>query len=71
MRPDTRTDLQSDTRHVVVPGEYGRLVNINPDALAPEERIRYNQGWNNHHFNEYVSDLISVQRTVPDLRNTQ
>lgn len=71
MRPDTRTDLQSDTRHVVVPGEYGGLVNINPDALAPEERIRYNQGWNNHHFNEYVSDLISVQRTVPDLRNTQ
>lgn len=49
------------------PGEMGKAVKIkDPDA---ETKKKIDLGWKNHAFNQYVSDLISVHRSLPDLRN--
>lgn len=49
-------------------GELGAPVNVEPNRLGEDERMRYDEGYRNHHFNELVSDQISLQRLVPDYR---
>ena len=51
------------------PGELGRAVLIDKDKLSPEERRKYDEGWENNQFNQYVSDMISLHRTLPDIRD--
>jgi len=49
------------------PGEMGKPVKIdNPDA---ETKKKIDLGWKNNAFNQYASDLISVHRSLPDIRN--
>lgn len=42
---------------------------ILPNNLTPEMAALVDQGWKDHAFNEYVSDLISVHRSLPDNRD--
>ena len=53
---------------VYSPGEGGAAVGIDPNLLSPDEKILYQKGYETHSFNEYASNLISVQRTVPDFK---
>ena len=39
------------------------------NSLSPEERIKYDDGWKNNAFNQYVSDMISVHRSLADYRD--
>lgn len=50
-------------------GEMGKAVNL-PNHLIPEVKALVEKGWKDHAFNQYVSDLISVHRSLPDKRDS-
>ncbi|XP_064089608.1 putative polypeptide N-acetylgalactosaminyltransferase 9 isoform X5 [Macrobrachium nipponense] len=50
------------------PGEMGKPV-VLPKDLDPETKKLVDEGWKNNAFNQYVSDMISVHRTLPDPRD--
>ncbi|XP_028134675.1 putative polypeptide N-acetylgalactosaminyltransferase 9 [Diabrotica virgifera virgifera] len=49
-------------------GDMGKGVSL-PDYLPPELQAKIDEGWKNHSFNQYVSDLIGVRRELPDYRD--
>lgn len=51
------------------PGEMGKPVEIDKEKLLPSELKKYDEGFEKHAFNEYVSDLISKYRVLPDVRD--
>ena len=53
-----------DTEYV---GELGEAV-IMPENLPPDIKEIYDDGWKKNSFNQYLSDLISLHRTLPDFR---
>lgn len=63
-----------DDPHVIVPpvdpnapGEMGKPVRIeNPD---PETKKKIDKGWKDNAYNQYVSDMISLHRSLPDQRD--
>ena len=66
---DKYTSSLAILANVSAPGELGTPVHINVSALSAIERKKYDEGWNNHSFNKYASDMISVQRSLPDIRD--
>lgn len=48
-------------------GAMGKGVTM-PSILSADIQKLYDDGWINHQFNQYLSDLISVNRTLPDYR---
>jgi len=71
--PEKKVVKQEDP-HVIVPpvdpnapGEMGRPVRIeNPD---PETKKKIDKGWRDNAYNQYVSDMISLHRSLPDQRD--
>ena len=53
------------------PGELGNPVRIKKDTLTQEERHKYDDGWKNHAFNEYASNMISWRRSLADVRDPE
>ncbi|CAF2632696.1 unnamed protein product [Rotaria sp. Silwood2] len=51
------------------PGEMGKSVDIDKSKLSPDQLKKYEEGFENNAFNEYVSDLISYHRSLPDVRD--
>jgi len=49
------------------PGEMGKAYKI--DNPSPEVKKLIDQGWKNNAYNQYVSDLISIHRSLPDHRD--
>jgi polypeptide N-acetylgalactosaminyltransferase len=52
-------------------GENGEAVNIEKEKLSPEERSKFDVGWQNNAFNQYASDMTSVHRSLPDVRDPE
>lgn len=48
------------------PGELGKPVKV--DSPSKEVKKKIDKGWADNAFNQYVSDMISVHRTLPDPR---
>ena len=42
---------------------------IDKEKLSPEERKKFEDGWTNNAFNGYVSDMISLHRSLADIRD--
>lgn len=49
------------------PGENGLPVYLG--NVSEEIELRVQQGWKRHEFNEFISDLVSVRRNLPDPRD--
>ena len=54
---------------VSVLGELGTAYEVNISTLVDEEKQSYTEGWQKHGFNQYVSDRISLQRTLQEVRD--
>ena len=48
------------------PGEMGKP--YKPTKLTEEQKRLMKLGWDKNAINQYVSDLISIERTLPDVR---
>ena len=53
------------------PGEFGRAVDIDKNKLDPEERKKFDEGYKKNAYNQYASDLMSLHRTLPDVRDEE
>ncbi len=49
-------------------GIMGKPLDIKKESLTPIERAKMEEGWKNHAFNEYISNLIPLNRTLTDIR---
>lgn len=66
----TFTDKIAQTKaQQELPGDFGRPYRLDETALSPVEKVKYTEGWKNYEFNQYVSDLISIQRNLEDIRD--
>ena len=52
-------------------GEMGKPVRIKKSELSEDERKKYYDGWKNNAFNQYASDMISLRRTLADMRDPE
>ena len=52
-------------------GYYGDEVVVNKKDLNLVEREKYDKGWKENAFNSYVSDMISLDRPLTDIRDKQ
>ena len=52
-------------------GEMNRGVYVDPKLLSPVEKEKYDEGYKRNGFNQYVSDMISIRRRMPDVRDPQ
>jgi len=50
-------------------GENGQAVNIEKEKLSPSNRTKFDTGWQNNAFNQFASDMISLHRSLPDIRD--
>lgn len=53
------------------PGEQGRGIDINKEDLSPEEKQKFEQGFQDNAFNQYASDMMSVHRSLPEVRDAE
>ncbi|CAN7985646.1 unnamed protein product, partial [Ixodes hexagonus] len=51
------------------PGELGRPVVLS--GLTDEQERRVKKGWDLNAFNQYISDMISLHRSLPDVRDSE
>ena len=52
-------------------GENGKGVNIEKEKLSPDERKKFDDGWQKNAYNQYASDMISLHRSLPDVRDAE
>ncbi|XP_004517479.1 putative polypeptide N-acetylgalactosaminyltransferase 9 isoform X2 [Ceratitis capitata] len=75
-RSGSKRKPQDDDKGVLIPpsatkdspGEMGKPV-VLPTNMTAEMKKAVDDGWTNNAFNQYVSDMISVHRSLPDPRD--
>lgn len=56
------------TANYKYPGEMGSAVHL-PSKLSESVRKLVLQGWQENKFNKYVSDIIPLNRSLPDIQD--
>ncbi|CAF0744828.1 unnamed protein product [Adineta steineri] len=67
--PEVNHDVKNPNK--TGPGEMGSAVRIDKNALSEEDKEKFNIGWKNNAFNQYASDMISVRRSLADVRDAE
>lgn len=52
-------------------GEMGSAVDIKEEDLEGEQKAVFKKGWEDNAFNQYASDLVSLHRSLPDIRDSE
>ncbi|GJQ73321.1 hypothetical protein Trydic_g13690 [Trypoxylus dichotomus] len=67
---DVHRNIENDVLQApqFMPGEMGKAVTLPPNISAEVKKL-VDDGWLKNAFNQYVSDMISVHRTLPDPRD--
>ncbi|CAG5120830.1 unnamed protein product, partial [Candidula unifasciata] len=70
-RPDVQNiqTVVKTTSDPNAPGENGKGVAIDKDKLSVEDRKKFDEGWKNNAYNQFASDMISLHRSLPDVRD--
>ena len=63
-RKDTLTNVC-----IHITGENGRGVQIDKKKLSRDELEKYEAGFKQHAFNQYASDMMSIHRSLLDVRD--
>lgn len=66
---NTSKYIFSTTSRLEIPGEYGKPYHLTEKDLNPVEKVKYLEGWKKYEFNQYLSDMISVNRPLNDIRD--
>ena len=54
---------------LLILGHNGSAVVLNADRLSAEAKAAVEDGWNKYGHNEYVNRMVSLRRTLPDVRD--
>ncbi|CAG5134607.1 unnamed protein product [Candidula unifasciata] len=69
--PRNVPQIKDTTVDPEAPGENGRGVNIDKEKLRPAARAKFDEGWQKNAYNQYASDMISLHRSLPDVRDKE
>lgn len=61
-------DNMADYAKIELNGANGKGMKIDGKDLVGEEKKKYDDGWQNYAFNHYISTLMPVNRSLPDVR---
>ncbi|XP_074604842.1 putative polypeptide N-acetylgalactosaminyltransferase 9 isoform X2 [Brevipalpus obovatus] len=50
------------------PGDMGKAVTISANVSSQVKKL-IDKGWSDNAFNQYISDMISIRRSLPDVRD--
>ena len=52
----------------LIKGENGQGTTIDEKSLTKEDKDRFDDGWKKYAFNNYLSTLLPLNRSLPDIR---
>lgn len=66
---DSSSDAVPGMPSIPEAGEMGKPVILEKEKMSPEVQQLIDKGWEDNAFNQFVSDMISVSRSLPDVRD--
>ena len=66
---DGNSILSSGSFRIPNAGEMGKPVQLDKDKMSKDIQSLIDKGWEDNAFNQYVSDMISITRSLPDVRD--
>jgi len=61
-------DNMDDYENIKKYGANGQATNIDDKKLSKEEKAKFDEGWTKYAFNNYISNLLPLNRSLPDIR---
>lgn len=69
---NVQTENEEFKNRWLPPGENGEPFHFDENTLKnPIDKLAYREAWRSYQFNNYVSNLISIERNLPDIRDAE